>query len=172
MPATSGSEPGGEKSTIDYIFSMDDGRCFHFEVHPDRPMSAPPDRLAGAEWTHLTFEQCPGCPLAPSEHKHCPAALDVQAIATVFSDILSYERTRVEVTTPERAFLKETDVQTGLRGLLGLVMAPVAARCCTSSRGLPIITCHLRRLKRRLFERSRFICSGSTSCTATAGNPT
>lgn len=102
---------------------MDDGRCFHFEVHPDRPTSAPPDRLEGAEWTHLNFEQCPGCPLDSAKHKHCPAALDVQAIATVFSDILSYEQSRVQVTTPERTFIKDTDVQTGLRGLLGLVMA-------------------------------------------------
>ena len=133
-PTETLASEGGAK--IDYVFSMDDGRCFHFEVHPDRPAKEPPDRLAGAEWTHLTFHQCPGCPLEATQHRHCPAAVDVQAIATVFSDIISYEHTRVEVTTPERTFLKQCDVQTGLRALMGLVMATSGCPVLAKLKGL------------------------------------
>ncbi len=136
MNAPAESQAGATVATISYVFTMADGRSFHFEVHPDRPSSSPPDRLAGAEWTHLDFHQCPDCPLDATQHRHCPAAVDVQAIATVFSDIISYERTRVEVTTPERTFLKLTDVQTGLRGLLGLVMATSGCPVLSKLKGL------------------------------------
>jgi hypothetical protein len=125
-----------ETSSIAYVFTMADGRCFQFEVHPDRPSAEQPAGLAEAEWTRLSFHQCPGCPLDVAQHRHCPAALDLQAIATAFRDLLSYEQTRVEVTTPERTFVKQCDVQTGLRGLMGLVMATSGCPVLSKLRGI------------------------------------
>jgi hypothetical protein len=79
--------------------------------------------------------------LKASEHTHCPTALDFEAIAQRFSAIKSFERTTVEVRTAERIYTKHCDVQTGLRGLLGLVMATSA--CPISSQLKALAHFHL-----------------------------
>src|SRR5712672_1476686 len=106
MEAPVESQTRAGESNITYTFNMADGRCFHFEVQPDRPSASQPAGLPEAEWTRLAFHQCPGCPLDLAQHPHCPAALDLRAIAGAFCDLISYEQTRVEVTTPERTFVK------------------------------------------------------------------
>jgi hypothetical protein len=124
-------------SNIAYVFTMDDERCFHFDVQPDRPSaSQPAEGMVEAEWTRLSFQQCPGCPLDLAQHRHCPAALDLQSIAGAFRDLISYEQTRVEVVTPERTFVKQCDVQTGLRALMGLVMATSGCPVLSKLKGL------------------------------------
>ncbi len=115
---------------------MADGRSFRFAVQPDRPSTSQPSGQAEAEWTHLSFHRCPGCPLEVTPHRHCPAALDLQAIAGAFRDLVSYEQTRVEVTTPERTYVKQCDVQTGLRALMGLVMATSGCPVLSKLKGL------------------------------------
>jgi hypothetical protein len=130
------SQVNEEQAGIAYVFAMADGRSFRFEVRPDRPSTAQPAGLAEAEWTRLSFHQCPGCPLDVAQHRHCPAALDLQAIASAFRDLISYEETRVEVTTPERTFVKQCDVQTGLRALMGLVMATSGCPVLSKLKGL------------------------------------
>ncbi len=132
----SASQASAENSSIVYLFAMTDGRCFRFEVRPDRPSASHPAGPAEAEWTHLSFHRCPGCPLDIAQHRHCPAALDLQAIAGAFRDLVSYEQTRVEVTTPERTFVKQCDVQTGLRALMGLVMATSGCPVLSKLKGL------------------------------------
>ena len=42
----------------------------------------------------------------------------------------------MEVTTPQRTFVKQTDVQTGLRGLMGLVMATSGCPVLSKLKGL------------------------------------
>jgi hypothetical protein len=130
------TQASGSDSSVVYVFAMADGRSFRFEVRPDRPATSLPDGLAEAEWTRLAFHQCPGCPLDTAQHRHCPAALDLQAIAGAFRDLISYEQTRVEVTTPERTFVKQCDVQTGLRALMGLVMATSGCPVLAKLKGL------------------------------------
>lgn len=125
-----------ENSSIVYVFTMADARSFRFEVRLDRPSTAQPDGLAEEEWTQLSFHRCPGCPLDVTQHRHCPAALDLQAIAEAFRGLISYEQTRVEVTTPQRTFLKQCDVQTGLRALMGLVMASSGCPVLSKLKGL------------------------------------
>jgi hypothetical protein len=60
----------------------------------------------------------------------------LEQIATQFSDIISFEKARVEVHTPERTYTKDCDVQTGLRSLLGLVMATSACPILSQLKGL------------------------------------
>lgn len=127
---------GAGAPVIVYVFTMADGRAFRFEIRPDRPSTSHPVGLSEAEWTLLSFQRCPGCPLAEAQHRHCPAALDVQAIAATFRDLVSYEMTRVEVTTPERTSVKHCDVQTGLRALMGLVMATSGCPVLSKLKGL------------------------------------
>jgi hypothetical protein len=107
---------------IDYRLSFDDGRIVEFAVDPERQPAA-----VGAEehpfWTQLDYHQCPNCPLARGAGGHCPAALDIEGIVTAFRDVVSYRELNVEVRTPDRTYVKRTDVQTALRSLMGLTLA-------------------------------------------------
>jgi hypothetical protein len=53
-------------------------------------------------------------------------AIDLEKILEAFGKILSYEKVHVEVRAPARTYSKDCDVQTGLRSLLGLLMATSA----------------------------------------------
>jgi hypothetical protein len=107
---------------IIYEFVIDGGPGHEFQVDLDRvPGSA--GGIARPPWTLLTFNQCPNCPLSATEHSHCPVALDLGEIVTRFRSLLSFQEATVTVHTPERSYSKRCDVQTGLRSLLGLVMA-------------------------------------------------
>jgi hypothetical protein len=107
---------------ITYEFVIDGGSGHQFEVNLDRAPGSG-GGTAGAPWTLLTFNQCPNCPLSLTEHSHCPVALDLEEIVTRFRGLLSFQEATVKVHAPERSYWKRCDVQTGLRSLLGLVMA-------------------------------------------------
>lgn len=74
-------------------------------------------------WTRMSYHRCTNCPLSIEEHPCCPTALDLQQITQQFREVSSHALVKVEVETPQRTYIKACDVQTGLRGLLGLVMA-------------------------------------------------
>ncbi len=107
---------------IESHFAIEDGPSYEFQVDLDRvPESA--GGATHAPWTRLTFNQCPNCPLSIGEHAHCPVALDLETIVTRFRSLLSFQEAAVTVHTTERNYVKRCDIQTGLRSLLGLVMA-------------------------------------------------
>lgn len=108
---------------IRYHLGFEDGSTEMFEVDLDREWHSNEDHGFLPEWTRLEVHQCPGCPLNKSEHTYCPTAVDVSKIVVRFSDVISHRRTIVKVETPNRTYFKEADVQTGLRSLIGLVMA-------------------------------------------------
>jgi hypothetical protein len=110
----------------EYVFTMGDGSTRQFRVEVDRPPAAPPGTRVPAAWTALQFKQCFNCPLNPDQVAYCPAALDFEEIANRFRDANALESVTVEVKTAERTYVKYCDVQTGLRALLGLVMATSA----------------------------------------------
>jgi hypothetical protein len=111
---------------IEYIFTMDNGTAHKFQVDIDRTPSRADSARPPAFWTAMQFNQCTNCPLKADAHPYCPAALDIEEIAQYFRDISSFESVTVEVKTAERTYIKYCDVQTGLRALLGLVMATSA----------------------------------------------
>ncbi len=107
---------------IEYTFTMDDGKALKYKIEFDRQRD-----LASAgeypDWTRLDFQQCANCPLNPEAHPHCPVAIDANEIIAGFSEILSCKEMDVWVKTPEREYFKHCDAQTGLRSLIGFVMA-------------------------------------------------
>lgn len=121
---------------IQYRFSMGSGLRFDFEVELDRPFDPAANPHGHAEWTRLDCHQCGNCPLKCETCKCCPVAIDIESVSSQFADILSYEGAHIEVTTQERTYSKDTDAQTGLRSLLGLIMATSACPVLSQLRGL------------------------------------
>lgn len=115
-----------EDAVIHYTFRLADGRSFQFPVDRNRVFSQDRDREPHADWTRLDFHQCSNCPLSRDDYRHCPAAVDLEPLASAFGDIASVAKVTVEVRAPERTYLKECDAQTGLRALLGLLMSTSA----------------------------------------------
>jgi hypothetical protein len=127
---------------IEYRFFLPENRSIHLTVDRQRQSSVfPPQNASAAAWTRLEFNQCPNCPLKPAQWPHCPAALDLAQITTHFGDLLSFAQARVEVITPERTYVKDCDVQTALRSLLGLAMA--TSGCPVLSQFRALATTHL-----------------------------
>lgn len=121
---------------IEYGFFLEGDRTIRFTVDRGRRHDLREDARPHADWTRLEFQPCENCPHRASGWRHCPAALDLEQITSQFSDILSFERAKVEVITPERTYVRECDVQTALRSLLGLVMATSACAILAQFRGL------------------------------------
>jgi hypothetical protein len=118
---------------IEYHFILAEGGTFTFQVDPDQP---PQPSARHAEWARLGFHQCGLCPLRESTHPCCPAAVAVEAIAQRFASLVSYQAARVVIRTADREYARDCDVQTGLRSLLGLVMANSECPVLAHFRGL------------------------------------
>ncbi|MCF7668315.1 MAG: hypothetical protein K9N48_00885 [Verrucomicrobia bacterium] len=127
-----------ENSIVEYDFLFENGRSMHFSVDRERAEKLDDTDPGHAEWVLLKYHRCEDCPLDEAQWKYCPVAMDIEDIAGQFSDIFSYERAEVRVTTNERVYLKECDTQTALRSLLGLVMATSACPILSQLRGLAL----------------------------------
>jgi hypothetical protein len=121
---------------VTYRFILSENQVIQITVDRQRRPDAPPTDMPHADWTRLPFHQCDHCPLPCSDWAYCPAALDLEQIVAQFGDLLSFDRARVEVIAPERTYLKECDLQTALRLLLGLVMATSPCPVLSQFRGL------------------------------------
>lgn len=114
-----------ESLVIHYEFILPDKRTEEFEVCLNSQtlelQSGAVSKLS--DWTKLDFHQCPNCPLNKEEHSHCPLASGLSHVVHAFSDILSYERVEVKVTTGVRTVQCETDAQKGISSLMGLINA-------------------------------------------------
>lgn len=127
---------------ITYQLSGESGSEAHFEVNIERP-----DRMAEQnseshpEWTELGNHQCPNCPFSDEDYRYCPAAIEIEEIASRFADTSSIERADVWVHTAERSFYKNTDMQSALKSLFGLIMA--SGPCPVLSRLKPLAHFHL-----------------------------
>lgn len=107
---------------IEYEFAFEDGSVETWQIDLDRAQRED-DTAALPEWTKLEYHQCENCPLKPEDTARCPAAVDSLQILDRFKDVFSYETATVTVRTPERSFMKHTDLQTALQSLIGLIMA-------------------------------------------------
>lgn len=121
---------------IEYTFKMDDGKVLHYHVEFERQREAKLDDGEHPLWTQLEFHKCPNCPLDPQQYSHCPVALDAQEIVLGFNEVLSCKAADIHVRTPEREYSKHTDAQTGLRALIGFVMASSACPILSTMRGM------------------------------------
>ncbi len=126
--------------TIDYKITLDDNHEFNYRVELDRSY----DPLQAGEaprWTRLEHEQCSNCPLNKDLHDHCPAAVDLYRVIEDFRGLPAFQKAKVRVITPEREYYKEVSLETGLRSLLGVLMATSA--CPMLCRLKPMAQQHL-----------------------------
>ncbi len=136
------SSPANQNTElIVYEITLKNGEVHHFEVDVTRNQSGPNPRKGGAEWTQLDYRQCANCPLSKQEHTYCPVAVDIEEVAERFKNILSFEVADVRVVTEARNYQKKCDIQSGLKSLLGLIMA--SSSCPTLSEFKPMAIYHL-----------------------------
>lgn len=121
---------------IEYTFTLDEGKVLQYKIDFDRPRAEILDNADYPEWTRLEFQKCGNCPLKSTEYSHCPVAIDAKEIILGFKEILSCSTTDVQVITPERDYFKRCDAQTGLRALIGFVMATSACPILSRMRGM------------------------------------
>ncbi|EIJ42856.1 hypothetical protein BegalDRAFT_1988 [Beggiatoa alba B18LD] len=121
---------------IEYTFTMDDGKVLNYKVEFYRPREHLLEQDKYPHWTLLEFHQCPNCPLQKSHYSHCPPAIDAYEILLGFADIISCHEVDIHVKTPEREYFKRTDAQTGLRAIIGFVMASSACPLLSKMRGM------------------------------------
>lgn len=92
-------------------------------------------------WTALSYHQCPNCPLSAEDTPHCPAAVSMVGLVARFSELLSFDKTRVVVVTDERTIYSHTTMQRGVCSLMGLLMA--TSGCPLTSFFKPMARFHL-----------------------------
>lgn len=105
-----------------YFFRLETGDEHRFEVDFGRQVRAgdlPP-------WTRLDVDKCPHCPLADGPGECCPAAADLTPLIDRFSALASIDRVDVRVVTEQYEARKNTDSQTALSALMGLILATSA----------------------------------------------
>jgi hypothetical protein len=127
---------------ITYQLKSESGSEFRFEVDIERSgHMSEQNEESHPEWTLLANHQCPNCPFSSKEFRYCPAAIEIEEIAGRFADTTSIERTDAWVHTAERSFYKNTDMQSVLKSLFGLIMA--SGPCPILSRLKPLAHFHL-----------------------------
>lgn len=111
--------------TLEYQFKLSDGRQFRYSLAwddqryrllSDQPQSPP-------KWTMLTNQQCVNCPLSEANTPHCPAAVNIAPLVNDVSQLVSYAKLDVTVTTPLRTVTANTSAQQAISSLLGLLLA-------------------------------------------------
>ena len=109
-------------SIIRYTLAIDAANSAEFVIDTERSRSAQ-DAATAPAWTALNHHQCPGCPLAAQPDSRCPAALDIAHIVEQFRELPSCQTVHVQALIGERAHSMQTDLQTALQSLLGLMLA-------------------------------------------------
>lgn len=110
-----------ESKNIRYRFKTDDGNEHYFSItiHNQHMVHPVPDDAPA--WTSLDFQRCEGCQWNATNH--CPVAVRLVKPAEEMGKLLSHQQAEITVETPERTYMKKTDVQEGMSSMLGLLMA-------------------------------------------------
>ncbi|MBI3300165.1 MAG: hypothetical protein HYZ75_18515 [Elusimicrobia bacterium] len=130
-------------TTLDilYRFNLPDGRVKEFPVRLDPDtltlQNEPPKELP--EWTDLSYQQCPNCPL--KDTPRCPTAVALVEVIDFFKDSLSSEQAEVEIVTEARTYRKKAPLAAGVSGLIGLVMS--TSGCPVLGKLKPMVREHL-----------------------------
>jgi hypothetical protein len=85
------------------------------------------------DWTELGNRQCPNCPLTPDKHPHCPMAVQLHHMIDRFHNTKSIDKVFVEVITEHRTISKNTDLQSAISSMLGLLF-PISG--CPKTEGM------------------------------------
>jgi len=92
-------------------------------------------------WTKLYHYQCENCPLDKENNEYCPIAYNFVDLVDFFTSLDSFNKTKVQITSPERTYSLKTTVQRGLGSLLGIYM--VTCGCPRMEVLKPMVRFHL-----------------------------
>lgn len=108
-----------------YEFDFENGvkKSYSLRIDSEEVRSLIETAENSASWTDLESHKCEHCPLSNEEHPKCPVAVKLEHLVEHFKDTKSMWRGTVKVTSENRHYTKETDLQTGLFGIFGLIMA-------------------------------------------------
>jgi len=129
--------------TYKYKFNFNDAieKVFEIEIDAESLTIIREERDNFPEWTQLDNFKCSNCPIESGFIKYCPVAINLVDIIEFFSDIPSYEQAKITVECNDRSYYKETSVQDGVSGLVGILMA--ASGCPVLGRLKPLVKFHL-----------------------------
>lgn len=85
------------------------------------------------------------------KNAHCPVAIDVKETIQGCQEVLSCSTTDVRVITPERQYFKRCDARSGLRTLIGLVMATSQCPILSKMRGMARYHLHFASIEEIVF---------------------
>ncbi len=110
---------------FEYLIKFEDGRSQSFDVIVDANtlIIQDDDTVAGPDWALLERNQCEHCPYTPQQKKYCPVAKNLARASETFKDEKSFVKVQVFVKAEQRFYGKNTDLQTALFSLFGLIMA-------------------------------------------------
>ena len=129
--------------SIKYRFIFDNGlqKIFNIELDEDNlNLISSPDKIH-PDWTRLSCNKCPNCPLKEDEHKYCPVAVNLEDVIDFLSKYLSYDEVTVEIFTKQRTYAKRVPIATAATSLIGICM--VTNECPIMSKLKPMVRFHL-----------------------------
>ena len=127
--------------TYKFVFSSGEEKKYTINLDPNTLELLKGSKPSPPEWTELKNFKCSHCPLDEKKYKYCPLALNLDDIITFFADTNSFEEVEVIVETSERKYVKNTSVQVGVGGLVGVIMP--TSGCPIMGRLKPLVRYHL-----------------------------
>ena len=115
------------RTTIQYHLTLNDDNDRYerffvtFDTDTMETIGEPKDDLP--DWTALSFHRCDNCTLDPSQHEHCPAAVNMVDIVERLDGVQTFHKVTVQVVTEERIYAQRTEAQIAISSLLGLLLA-------------------------------------------------
>jgi hypothetical protein len=133
-----------KKDVINYkfTFKFEDGRNIVFDIKIEPiTMNILRRSVEYPEWTKLEHFKCPHCPLDEKVFTYCPVAINLNCVINSFHNVSSYDKVFIEVISDERGYFKNTDVQSGVSSLVGILM--VTSGCPIMGKLKPLARYHL-----------------------------
>lgn len=119
---------------VHYRLLIPEGQKLSFQVDTEREHTVP---QSGSDWARLGSHKCPNCPLAESQHRYCPAAVDTQPLVEACGGQVSFSKITATVQLGEQRTLTAVcDLQTALSSILGLIMATSGCPIVSRLRGM------------------------------------
>ncbi len=110
---------------FEYCFKFEDGseKAFALELDDKTFLLQLPTGDPPPDWAKLDHRKCSHCPYSSGEHPYCPVAKNLAQAAHAFKDEKSFRKATVFVKGADRFYGRQTDLQTGLQAMFGLIMA-------------------------------------------------
>lgn len=127
--------------TYTFKFSNDLMKTFGVTVDKSSLQIVNEQKANFPEWTKLENFACDNCPLSKEENTYCPIAINLVDIIDFFSEYPSFEVADIVVETNNRTYFKRTSVQSGVSGLIGIIMP--SSGCPITKKLRPLVKFHL-----------------------------